>query len=381
MAKEARLVADQDKGTSRPNRAAEHDAERSMLGEESSPAILDWQRQVGNRVVDRLLHPNFVMRQDGESAAEEALETSFDTRALGKEERLVGHGNPGGVPLKEMSLVQLQDEEREVTAHISLATHAPVERFRPAAEIAAAHGRPGVAGWTTPHYDIQVSSARPYEITINVIMDYDIELASEYTGESLHVLRDHENGHVSIGNQVAQQHLVDGLRDDLEFESRLTPARIQNAIQTAANRFERTERQESGDYDAIDYPRMQQAYLGARTPLADLEATYTPIADLAAAVRVFNTWAPNASEERIGTLAQNVLTARDALSEDELSILQYSTEFKHLLETCRTSINQIIERFHWDLWIIEFSTLDREVRSKLDELRVVLDDFTWSPPV
>lgn len=381
MVKKATSAVNQDKRISRPRKAIERGAESATPHEETSPVILDWQRQVGNRAVNRLLQIGFVMRQDEESATEETSEISFDTRALGKEERLVGHGNLGGVPLKEISLVQLQDEEREVTAHISLTTHTPVERFRPAAEIAAAHGRPDVAGWTTPHYDIQVPSARPYEVNIHVVMDYDIELASEYTGESLRVLRDHESGHVNIGNQVAQQHLVDGLRDALEFEPRLTPSRIQNAIQTAANRFSQTERQESNDYDAIDYPRMQQAYLGARTPLPDLEAAYTHIADLAAAFRVFNAWAPNAAEDRIGVLAQDVLTARDALSEDELSILQYNVEFRHLIETCRTSIDQIIERFHWDLWIVEFSTLDREVRNKLDELRVVLDDFTWRSPV
>jgi hypothetical protein len=326
------------------------------------------------------------MRQMGDLSLAEELpateEAAFDTRELGKEERLPGHGNLGEGRISGLPEIQRQDGGAgDVAATVRLTTNAAVERFRPAADIASDHGRPGVAGWTTPQYDIQVPSASPTRIEVNVTMNYDMELASEYTGDVLSVLRDHEGGHVTIGNQTAREHLVEGLETDLEVQSRLTPTRIQSTIQTAANRFTRAEGQDSGDYDTLDYPRMRQAYLGARTPLADLEAASGNIASLASGFRLFNTWAPGANEEQIGRMAQIVLDARDALSEDELSRLQYNAEFRQIIATCRTCIDQIIERFHWDLWIVEFSTLDQSVRDKLDEMRAVLGDFNWTPPV
>jgi hypothetical protein len=357
-------------------------AEQDPALYQASQMVSSLQNLVGNRAVNRLIESRAALRQVEEPSAEETTgEESFDTSDLGREERLPGHGNTGGAHPSGVPQVQRVDGGGAVTANMNLTTNAPVERSRPAADIAAAHGRPGVAGWTTPAYDIRVPRASPTRVDINVTMDYDMELATEFTGDTLRVLRDHEVGHVNIGNQTAQEHLITNLETRLESQDRLTPANIQGAINTAGTNFERTEGQESQTYDTVDYPRMQQAYLGARLPLADLEAASGNIATLATAVRSFNTSALAASETRVGDLAQAVLDARDALSEDELSRLQYNAEFKTLLTTCGSRIDEIIEQYHWDLWIIEFSTLDQQVRNKLDELRAVLGDFNWVTPV
>jgi len=251
----------------------------------------------------------------------------------------------------------------------------------PAADIASNHSRPGVAGWTTPQYDIQVPSASSSQIDINVTMDFDMELAEEYTGDTLRVLRDHEFGHVNIGNQKAQQYLVNNLESNLEAQPALTRTNIQAAINTAANNFVAQEGSGSQAYDAMDYPRMQQAYLGARLPLADLEARSGKIAGMASALRGFNAQGAAASEAQMNDLAQAVLDAGDELSVDEVSQLQYNAGFAALVASCRAKIDEILERFHWDFWIIEFSTLNQDVMRKLEELRSSLNGYTWRSPV
>jgi hypothetical protein len=365
----------------RASRRIDRDKDAHAQQAEAPQGILGLQPKVGNRAVNRLIETHSAMRQVEQPPLEE--DTPFDTNGLGKEEELLGHGNTGARQ-QENSPPDIQRQgggSGPVAANMNLTSNPPMEMFLPEADIAATHGRPGVAGWTTPRYDIQVPRAAPNRVDINVTMDYDMELASEYSGDVLRVLRDHEFGHVNIGNQTAQQHLVNNLENGLERQSRLTPTSIQSAIETAANNFERGEGQGSQSYDAMDYPRMQQAYLGARTPLADLERASGNIANLARAFRTFNVLALTSPAAQIGNLAQDVLDARDGLSDDEVSRLQYNAEFKAILATCRGRISEIIRRFQWNFWIFEFSLLDQNVRNKLDELSAVLGDFTWLSPV
>jgi hypothetical protein len=365
------------------NGRTESDMENGILSVERQPAanpMTHLQQQVGNRAVNRMLNDHTLQRQIEEPAAEaEENDQPIHTSGLGKEERLPGHGNTGSSRTADVPEIQLAPGD--VTATISLTSNSPLEISMPAADIAANHGRPGVAGWTTPHYDIQVLSARTRLVNINVTMDYDIELAEEFSGDTLRVLRDHEFGHVNIGNQKAQQHLVNELKGSLESQSALSRTNIQAAIDTAAANFEAQEGAGSQAYDSMDYPRMEQAYLGARTPLADLETRSGNIATLASALRTFNTLGEATPEARIGRQAQAVLDAVDGLSEDELAQLQYNAGFASLVARCRSNIGTIVERYHWDFWIIEFSTLDQDVRQKLDELRAALDGFTWRSPV
>lgn len=351
-----------------------------MLKPEAAP-FTRLQQQVGNRVVNRMLADPTLMRQVDEPAeAEQADIQPINTSGLGREEQLPGHGNTGGGQAGSLPEIQ-RNGGGSVTANISLTSNPPLEMSLPAADIASNHSRPGVAGWTTPQYDIQVPSASSSQIDINVTMDFDMELAEEYTGDTLRVLRDHEFGHVNIGNQKAQQYLVNNLESNLEAQPALTRTNIQAAINTAANNFVAQEGSGSQAYDAMDYPRMQQAYLGARLPLADLEARSGKIAGMASALRGFNAQGAAASEAQMNDLAQAVLDAGDELSVDEVSQLQYNAGFAALVASCRAKIDEILERFHWDFWIIEFSTLNQDVMRKLEELRSSLNGYTWRSPV
>lgn len=369
---------------SRRKRGLNKDQENAVQPPAHQPEIspvTHLQQQVGNRAVNRMLNDNAVMRQvDGGVREEETDSQPINVSGLGRQEELTGHGNTGGGQVGNMAEIQ-RNGGGAVAANISLTSNPPLEMTLPAADIAANHSRPGVAGWTTPQYDIQVPSASPSQIDINVTMDYDMELAEEYSGDILRVLRDHEFGHVNIGNQKAQQHLVNNLESNLEAQPALTRTNIQAAINTAANTFVAQEGTGSQSYDAMDYPRMQQAYLGARLPLADLEARSGKIAKMAGALRQFNAQGPAAVETQINSLTQAVLDAADALSTDEVSQLQYNAGFASLVASCRAKIDEVLERFNWDLWILEFSTLSQDVRRKLDELRSSLDGFTWRSPV
>ena len=365
----------------RSTRALEKGLEISKPLEDTLPKITHLQQQVGNRAVNRMLGDSAVMREVEEPVGEEQIDNQpIDTSGLGKEEQLPGHGNTGGGQIGSMPEIQ-RNGGGAVAANISLTSNPPLEMSLPAADIAANHGRPGVAGWTTPQYNIQVPSASPSQIDINVSMDFDMELAEEYSGDTLRVLRDHEFGHVNIGNQKAQQHLVNNLETNLEAQPALTRTNIQAAINTAANTFVAQEGTGSQAYDAMDYPRMQQAYLGARLPLADLEARSGKIAKVAGALRMFNAQGPAAAQAQINRAAQAVLDSEDGLSVDEVSQLQYNADFAALVTSCRAKIDEILERFNWDLWILEFSTLSEDIRRKLDELRSSLDGFTWRSPV
>jgi hypothetical protein len=361
------------------------------------------QRHLGNEAVQDLIRGKTLtgvgpggaagelMRQaeEGERASSATgpatAAVQIDASQLGVREELPGHGDNQATH-DDVSAPGAESEGSRPTPNVdvvvAMTVNPPTEEPKPAADIAEAHDRPGVAGWTTPAYEIEVPHVDQDDIDVDVTLDFNIELAEEYTGDTLKVLRDHEYGHVEIGKDVGSEHLVDGLHDDLSALPDFSSAPpIQGAIVSTAQEFNAAEGNASRAYDNIDYPRMQQAYLGARTPLTDLEAASTKIASMAEALRDFNTALPQADEDDVVGLAQEMIDARDGLDDDELARLQYNGEFKALVRECQGITEAFVESYHWDLWIIEFSTLDEAARQKLNELKIVLEGFTWEPPV
>jgi hypothetical protein len=268
-----------------------------------------------------------------------------------------------------------------VAATVTYTKNEPNIIRKPAADIAAGHGQADAAGWTTPRYNVGVPFANPSRIDLNVTLDFDMELASEYTGATLSVLQDHENGHVNIGREKGQTHLVDDLESGLESNAALSRPIIQTAIGSATSTFVTEEQTASQSYDATDYPRMHQAYLGARTPLADLESASGTIRAAAAKLRSFIGGVSVGTQGQAALFANDATDACQALSVNELSVLQYNPEFKALVASARSKIDEYIESFHYDLWIIEFSLLTDTTRTALETLAMALDGFTWSAPV
>ena len=217
---------------------------------------------------------------------------------------------------------------------------------------------------------------------MNVTLGFRIELAKEFTGDILKVLRDHEYGHVTLGKDQAQTHLVDTLRTDLEALPDFTAKPpIQNAFVRAGQRFAAAEGNASQAYDNVDYPRMREAYIGAQTPLAKLESSAPRIAATAKALRTLNTRLPGAKASAVSKLAQAAIDTSGALADDEMARLQYNPEFKQLVQQAQSTIDAYLQNAHWNLLLVEFSTLSESIRNKLDELKLVLQGFTWQPPV
>jgi hypothetical protein len=250
-----------------------------------TPQLLALQQRVGNQAVNAILGQR-IQRQ---APVPETEEEEIDFSSLSKGRRLPGHGNLCGLKMQNTQVPAIQKRGPfGVDANISLTVNPPTYERKPAAEIAAAHGRPGVAGWTTPAYQSASPIGNGRNISIDFTLDFIIELGDEYTGVAGQVLQDHEQGHVNIGRRKAQQHFVDNLRANLESQRVLNRANVGAALTAAETNFVNEEQAGSQAYDNADYPRMTQAYHGARTPLADLEGESGNIAHMAARLRNFN---------------------------------------------------------------------------------------------
>ena len=347
--------------------------------------VLKLQQQVGNRAVQRLVQASgpHLQRQTPEAGpAPVEEEEPIDTAGLGVSGKTPGHGDLGNENLTEPPEVQRQGGGTGgVTANVTYTKNDPTIVRKPAADIASGHGQADAAGWTTPKYTIGVPFANPSRIDLTVTLDFEMELANEYTGATLSVLQDHESGHVNIGREKGQTHLVDDLESSLESNGALSRPIIQTSIATATNTFVAEEGTASQDYDSVDYQRMHQAYLGARTPLADLESASATIRDAAAKLRSFIGGVSVGTQGQAAIFANDATDACQALSENELSVLQYNPEFKALVATARSKIDEYIESFHYDLWIIEFSLLTDTTRTALETLAMALEGFTWTAPV
>jgi hypothetical protein len=266
------------------------------------------------------------------------------------------------------------------------------------ATIEAARGA-NIAGWTTPRDRILVPNKTPSTITINITLTFRIELAREYTGDRLSVLRDHENHHPTIATAVAQEYLVDNLRTALEalpdFDDE---APIQAAIESAHNDFASNEGTEARAFDTEDYSRMDEAYYGVRTPLADLASATAAVQTMVTAIDSFNngsTAEPEAEAEepaaetdesegetpeeagesaeqanstRIIALVQPVIDARAGLAQIDVDRLQYNPEFKGKVTTAGGHVTTL-----------SGTPLNEAAQNKLQELQTTLGSFTWTP--
>jgi hypothetical protein len=332
-------------------------------------ALLHLQKQRGNAYVQRHLHPEDVQLTEED-------ETPLDTEGLGTQEELEGHGDQG-----VQTIIQRQNgggtptAAPTTTANITLTVNAPTIVRSPEADISTNHGTPGVAGWCTPRYNVQPTARTATTLGLAVTLDFTIELASEYTGDRLAVLSDHENGHVRIGERLARQHLVDNLRAHLQalpnFSS-IPP--IQAHIVADTNAFTTAEGTESRAYDTADYPRMREAYFGVRTPLADLAAASAPIQRMIDALRAFNTFVTNMTglgtdENGLENVTHPIIEARTALSQTDMSRLQYNPEFKTLVATSQNFVTGLHDH------------VDEAGRVNLREIELTLGTFTWTPSV
>jgi len=354
----------------------QHQIQPGIQESRETPQLLALQQRVGNQAVNRMLGRQ-IQRQTPEPQDEEV-----DFSNMGRGIRLGGHGNLGKVvntPSAPVPYVQKRGPFG-VEATISLTVNPPSITRRPAAEIEADHGRPGVAGWTTPVYRSPDPTGDAANINIDFTLDFAMEIAEEYTGTRGQILQDHEQGHVDIGRRKAQEHFVNNLKANLESQVALNRANVGTALAAAQTNFTNEEEADSQAYDNADYPRMEQAYLGARTPLSDLEDVSEGISDVAMTMRNFNSQAMEAEEEEISSLAQEVISKTDALTPDDLAQLQYNPEFKVLVDLVRSKIFEVIQRIAWENIDFEFSSPDGAVRSALENLNEKLGTYTWRAP-
>jgi hypothetical protein len=361
----------------RSSLSRQDDATATPVRRVSEP-LLGLQQRLGNRAIGGLLQRvqgsgagrDAILRQEEQELAStttESEDVAYAPSTLRMRRELVGHG------VEEVPAVQTEEEEAGdgPTATVTLAANKPNEIRKPANKIAEDHGKPNLAGWVTPKVDLQAPSISATEMELSVTLDFDIELAKEYKGEKLRVLRDHEQGHVNIGTRLAQEHLVDGLKESLEalgdFKSKNS---VKTALSTALQTFKDEEASESQDYDDVDYPRMEQAYIGVQLPLADLKKDSEEVASMAKALQDF--------EASDADLVQAALDARAALSDDDLARLQYNVEFRELVDGVRSKIEAFIES--QESPEAEVSAEDKELLGKAKDARAMLDDFTWKPP-
>jgi hypothetical protein len=340
--------------------------------------VLHLQQRHGNSYVQRVLANGatngLIQRQDDQ-------EETLSTEGLGLEEELEGH--PASGIMADIQRDGEGEEEAGTTANITLRPSDPSITRPPQAEIESDHSRANIAGWTTPTDGIVVSRRTADTINITINLSFAIELAREYTGERLSVLQDHENHHPTIAQNVAQEYLVDNLKTELEgLPDFRTEAPIQAAFQTAHNDFVSNEASDSRDFDSTDYSRMEEAYYGVRTPLADLASATAAVQTMVTAIDSFNSGAtaePEAAEEEEGSaegansariigLAQPVVDARAGLAQVDVDRLQYNREFKGKVSTASGHVTTL-----------GGTQLNEAAREKLQELQTNLNSFTWTP--
>jgi hypothetical protein len=325
--------------------------------------IQNLQRHQGNHFVQRLL------QRDPAQQAQEPL----DTAGLKIEEELDGAG----------LILQRETNPMAVTATVTLTTNSPTVQTRPGAAIGSAHGRPGAVGWTTPQYSIDVTPGSTVtRIGVTVTLNFMVELPSDYDAPRQAVVRDHEIGHIRIGERKAQEHLIDGLKRRLEGHTDgLTRAGVQGDIQAAATAFVDAEKTGSQGYDDADYARMVEAYRGTRASLAELGRTSSAISAMAQnmrrmATRIYSTMR-SLDVAGVEQVAADFLSTKAALSTQELARLQYNQEFQGLVANCQTMLTSYLNGS--GTLGMPFETMPDQMRASLETIKGNLGGFTFSP--
>ncbi|MGB3714971.1 MAG: hypothetical protein WA996_11135 [Candidatus Promineifilaceae bacterium] len=362
-----------------PGELPAHSTARSLR----QAAVLQLQQLHGNHYVQRVLATG---ASNGSIRSQSERELQLSAEGLGLDEELEGHPSGGIMPYiqrdGEEESGEGDAEESAPTVNISLTANEPTITRPSQAAIEARHGA-NIAGWTTPRDTILVPSKTDTSITITITLNFRIKLAREYTGDRLAVLQDHENHHPTIARNVAQEYLVDNLRTALEaLPDFRDGAPIQAAIQSAHNDFVSNEGTEARAFDTADYSRMEEAYYGVRTPLADLASATAAVQTMVTAIDSFNSGAtaePEAAEgeeesaeeansTRIIALAQPVIDARAGLAQVDVDRLQYNMEFKGKVTTAGGHVTTL-----------GGTSLNEAAQTKLQELQTTLNGFTWTP--
>ena len=217
-----------------------------------------------------------------------------------------------------------------VSVSVAFSKKEPTITRAPARSIGATHGRSGAVGWTTPSFAVDlVPPGLPKSASFTASVGFSMELAEEYTGARYDILHDHELGHVKIGERTARTSLVEGLKSTLQAESSLNVAKVSSAMQSAIDQATQDEGDQSHAFDAADYPRMDAAYLGARTPLQKLSRT-RDIGRMSKALER-STNVGGLSHSSYIAVANEIVAARRGLSAKSLAKLQYNAEFRSLV--------------------------------------------------
>jgi hypothetical protein len=333
-------------------------------------------RVQGNGHVQRLV--DVLQRQEGAEATDEPL----NTIGLGVDDKeLSGHADQGGQFMIQRApgdgTTAAAPPAPTTTANIALQVNAPtIDRTQTMAQISTNHGRENVAGWTTPTYAVDVTSLTATTVDITVTLDFLIEIASDIPDANATVVQDHEQAHVIIGERVAQRHLVDDLRADLQGLATFAgnQPQMQTFIVTASTNFETTEAAESQTYDNTDYPRMREANFAVGVPLADLEAASGEVTNMTSALSMFSTAAAaftsgmHIDTGHVESAAYDLMATRSALSDIDLARLQYNPEFKALVVDCQQMI---------DFLVAEHLAGADPAHETLQLLHQTLRDFTW----
>lgn len=381
-ARKSRRKASRQKVNRKPVRARQPSPQRShpgqlSQGQERLPdmpaqsnaqkarheAVLQLQRQLGN---------NFVQRQVAE---EKNQNRKLSTKGMGLTMWLEGH--------PYTLLVQREDEPVEEEAppkpsvDISIKLNKPTIKYMPEKKVQEKHGREDIAGYTKPGINIGVPKFKTQEIKVVVTLDFYMDLASEYKGGRKQVLRDHEDAHILIAEKVAQEWVVDPLKEDLaefdEFNEGNAP-QVQGKFGPRLEDFKREEGIESEAFDDLDYPRMDEAYYGVATSLADLASGSAEVKAMDQAMDAFNNGAKAAAgdAEALGNLTQAVSDGQEALGETNLARLQYNKEFKKKVTKAQGIVATLNKKP---------DKLAEGVKEKLDEISSALEKFTWEPEI
>jgi hypothetical protein len=328
-------------------KATSHDRQSAAPG----PGLLALQRQAGNRAV------NLVLQRQAATGP-----LALDPDQLRLEGKTPGAGatslqrQAAPAPMKQVSTLVI--------------FHEPTIIRKPSAEIVAGHGRQGIAGWTTPYYDLTFPKVAENEIQAQTVIDFKMELDSSYRGGFLSVLQDHEQGHVRIGQEKAKATFGDQLGSVLQGLPDFRRAKpILDARDAAARAFESQEGDASRVYDDTDYPRMVNAYYGAKTPLAKLIARSAGIRRLTNAMwsLIVLSGKKKLTSATVAARAEAVAKVRDVLPDDDLERLQYNLGFKGYAARCGSVVSELQQR----------SDLDEGAKGHLFEAASVLGDFKW----
>lgn len=337
--------------------------EQSNASAARQATVLQLQRQLGN---------NYVQRQIAQRAEDE--NKALSTKGLGLTKLLEGH---------PYSLVaQREDEagEEEVktpAADISLKLNKPQITKMSEKKVQEKHGLANIAGYTKPKIGVKVKKLKKYEITLVITLDFFMDLAKEYKGGRGQVLRDHEDAHILIAEKVANEFVIDPLKSELEAMPEFNDenkAEIQAKFAAKLADFDTEEGNASKDFDDLDYPRMEEAYYGVATSLADLTSGSPQVKAMAEAMDAFSDGAKAAAgdAETLGGLTQAIIDAQQALGDTNLARLQYNEEFKNKVAKAQKVVAGMSKKP---------DDMAEDVKARLDELSPALEKFTWKPEI